>query len=323
MKIWNKKNLDLNELRIKFLSGTVTLGDLARQYNCAVVTIKRKLRSIGVDTSLHNHSTLARERHRRKVCAKTAILTKDFLHRKLIIENLDTKTLSEQLGVHYSVIRARAQSMGIKKSTDQLVGAWQSRYLEKHGYHHPTQDPRHKTKYSKALNRVRYLSKSSEEFYFKSIMELSFALYLDRRDIGWDYERVRVPYVHHITGKRRIYVVDFATKEEWIEVKPNERMIPNDKRLFALRAAERQDCFFRGVSKDELDEGWRLVISGYRSDFYDFIRAKPRQGRKQVTYYFKDSTELKKFSLDGYRVHHRKEIAPHIHKLVLRSKNAN
>jgi hypothetical protein len=320
MKIWNQKDLDLTELRRRFLSGTVTLGDLAKQYNCAVVTIKRKLRSLGVDTSLHNHSPLAKARHRQKVCAKTEILTEDFLRRKLIMENLDTKTLSEQLGVHYSVIRARAQAAGIRKSTDQLVGAWQSRYLEKHGCLHPSQDPRHKSKYSNTMNRARYLAKSSNEYYFKSIMELSFALYLDYNSMVWDYEKVRVPYVHHITGKSKVYTVDFVAEQEWIEVKPHEHMIPSDKRLFAMRAAERTGCRFRGVSKDELDQSWELIVSGYRADHYDFIRSTPRRDRKQITYYFKDSTEMAKFNVHGYKVHHRKEIAPHIHKLVLRSK---
>lgn len=317
MKIWNKKNICPYALRDSFESGA-TLGDLAKQHNCAPVTIKRKLRSIGVDTSIHNNSEIAKQRQRDKVCTKTSILTKDFLYKKLIMENLDTKTLSEQLGIHYSVIRARSKKFGIKKNKDQLVGAWQSRYKEKNGYFHPTQDPKHSHKYCHALNHVKYKAKSDHKYLFKSIIELTYALWLDYNNRDWNYKAIRVPYIDHITGKRRIYVVDFNMDNEWIEVKPQESMIPHDKRLYAERLAHMEGCKFRGIYKDELKACWGLLESEYRVKHYDFIRNPPKKNSKQVSYYFKDNKEMQKFKLNGYRIHFKKQLASNVHKLVLR-----
>jgi len=320
--IWNKINFDLEKLKNEFISGS-TLKDLATQYNCSIATIKRKLQLISVDTSIYNNSRTAKERHRQKVCDKTKILSKDFLYQKYIQENLDTKTLSEQLGIHYSVIRQRIQAYKLKKSHNQLVGAWQARYKEKHGVLHPSQDPNHKHKYSKSLNKVRYKSKSDKNYIFKSIRELSYALYMDQSEIIWDYETERVNYIHHFTGKPGVYIIDFITEDTWIEVKPHNSMIPHDKRLYAERKASAEGKKFRGLLSHEVEESWKLVLSGYRSENYNFIHRKPRRDRKQITYYFKNKEEMEKFSLNGFKSHHRKEIAPHMYKLVLRKENAD
>ena len=198
------------------------------------------------------------------------------------------------------------------------VDAWQTRYKEKNGCLHPSQDPRHQAKYKRSASRVIYEAVSGQIFSFRSIMELSFALVLDHDGIRWTYESERIRYVDHITGRRRYYLIDFVTDDCWIEVKPNEKMIPSDKRLYAGRAAQRVGKKFRGVSREELDKGWMLICDGYRLAFYDFIRRKPRSNRKQITYYFKDKEELGCFELRGFCFHHRKQLAPHLHKLVMR-----
>ena len=313
MKIWNTINIPKDQLITDYKSGC-TLGELAAKHGCSNVTVKRKLRSFGVDTSLHNGSEVAKRRHREAVSCP--LLTKDYLTAKYLNENLDSKTIAEELGIHYSTVRKYLRIYELRKSSDQLVGAWQSRYKAKHGVIHPSQ---HRDLYARSLNRVQYYSAQGQEFKFKSILELTFALLLDKNEIDWDYEAERVPYLNHITGKQRYYCVDFVTAEEWIEVKPDEKMIPNDKRLYAEASARRQSKLFRGCTAEERHYGWWLLVSGFRHEHYDFIRYSPKTKAKQISYYFKTLKELTDFKLPvGFKYHFRKCLAPWIFKLVLR-----
>lgn len=315
MRIWNEIDIQKDKLKNEFLSGR-TLRDLAVFHSCSLATIKRKLRSINVDTSIYNNSELAARRHRNKVCKNTSKLTKELLTRLYIQENKDTKTIAEELGIHYSSVRKYVQLYELRKSPDQLVGAWQSRYKAKHGYVHPSQ---HRNFYSRSLNKVRYLSASGKEYYFKSIMELTIAIYLDYSKKKWDYEVSRIQYINHITGKSSYYLIDFTTDYEWIEVKPNESMIPTDKRLYADAAAAKVGCVFRGCTDQERSSGWELLLLGFRSEAYSFIHKNPSMSCRQVTYYFKSMDDLNNFVYpDGFKYHYRTCVAPTIFKLVLR-----
>jgi hypothetical protein len=315
MQIWNEINIQKDKLKDEFLSGK-TLSDLAEEYHCSAVTIKRKLKSIGVDTSIHNHSQIAIQKHRNKVCKDTKELTKEFLHKAYIQENKDTKTIAEELGIHYSSVRKYVQLYKLQKNNDQLVGAWQSRYKAKHGCIHPSQ---HRSVYSRSLNKVRYVSISGKEYYFKSMMELTIALLLDYSDKTWDYEVMRIPYMNHITGKKSYYLIDFTTDKEWIEVKPAESMIPSDKRLYADAAAKKIGFTFRGCTDVERAKGWELLLSGFKSEAYSFVHQTPSSSCKQITYYFKSMNDLETYTYpNGFKYHYRACVAPTIFKLVLR-----
>jgi hypothetical protein len=319
MIIWNVIDIPKDELVDRFNNGK-TLSDLAEYYRCSQVTIKRKLRSAGINTSRYNHSDIAKIKHRKKVCAKSDVLTKKYLVDEYINKNFDTKSIAEKIGVHYSTVRKYVQQFGLIKSNDQLVGAWQSRYLEKHGYVHPSQ---HTNKYSRSVNKVKFQMLNGPIIYLKSIMELTYTLYLDQAGVNWTYESERIKYVDHISGKQRTYTIDFTLKDEWVEVKPSYVVMPTDKRLYAEREAEKRGKKFRLISDVERIKGWELLLNGYAKERYEFIRARPRTDIKQVTYYFKSYDELKNYTIDGFKYLYSKCLAPTLYKLVLRKLYVN
>jgi len=301
-RIHNKIELDKNTVITYFLAGH-PLPDCAKQFGCSQQTIKRKLRSWGIDTSIYNHSDVAAQRSRDS--HGKMIPSDDQIRLLYIDQNLDTKTIAEAAGLHYQTIRTRIQRMGLKKSRNKVVQSMMSRYMLKHGYHHPAQHPDTLKKTRRSTIRIKYTSKCGLECTFRSLHELSYALYLDTQNVEWMYEEMRILYVDMLTGKHRTYIIDFTIlgeQIEWVEVKPNELMIPEDKRIYAERRAEEAGVLYRGTTADERSQGWRLLLSGCRFQYIKFLYPLPRRDQNKITYWFKSELEADAFTIPGWRL---------------------
>lgn len=291
-RISNKIDLPIDEVAEYFKSHT--LQECADRYNCSKVTIKRKLKSAGYDTSIHNHSSLVKER--RIVVKKTP--SDDIIRKLYIDDNLDTKSISEMYGLHYQTIRNKIQAIGLKKSRKEISKSMMQRHLLQHGVRHPAQRPDVIKKTSVSLASYR-------EYDFKSITELGYALHLDMIGVEWYYEEMHIPYVDMLTGKRRIYVVDFTVinsdNVNWVEVKPNNEMIPDDKRIYASRRAEEANIIYRGLTEQEHIALWNAIDIGFNFDMVEFKHRTPRSTSTKITYYFKSQKEAEEFQLDDWR----------------------
>jgi len=294
----NKIALPIDEVAEYFK--THSLGDCAERYNCSTITIKRQLRAIGIDTSIHNHSMLAINRSAVAMMLGKVKPSADELYKLLIEDNLDTKTIAERYNLHFNTIRNIARHMGLRKTPKQVSASMMRRHMLRYGVNHPAQRPDVLAKTSISLNKAKYHGNS-----FKSLTELGYALFLDANGLKWYYEEMHVPYVDMMTGKRRIYVIDFTVVDgdaiSWIEVKPNNLMIPEDKRIYASRRAEETGIIYRGLFDDERTKLWHLITTGYRFDEIEFIHQTPRSTCTKITYYFKHKTEAINFMLDGWR----------------------
>jgi hypothetical protein len=137
--------------------------------------------------------------------------------------------------------------------------------------------------------------------------ELGYALYLDHKGLDWQYEEMQVPYVDNMTGKWRIYVIDFTvTKGDevmWVEIKPKNKMIPLDKRVWASRRAEESGVVYRGMTDEERRLSYELLSSGYAKDKITFLRPVPRSNRKQISYYFTSEGDAQNFRMEGWHKH--------------------
>lgn len=292
--IANKINLPIKEVARYFQSHS--LRECAEKYNCSPVTIKRRLRASGYDTSIHNHSKLAAER---SAAVRKKRPPDDIIRRLYNDDNLDTKSIAEMYGLHYQTIRNRIQAMQLKKTREKIAESMMQRHLLQHGVRHPAQRPDVIKKTSISLNKASYRG-----YNFKSITELGYALYLDKLEIEWYYEEMHIPYVDMLTGKRRIYVIDFTTITNnevcWIEIKPNNAMIPDDKRIYASRRAEEAGVEYRGLTEQERYDLWETICEGHNFDLVEFIHRTPRSTSTKITYYFKSENEAKKFEMDGW-----------------------
>lgn len=295
-RIHNKIDLPIGELVVYFQ--THPLNDCAKKYSCSAITIKRKLRAAGKDTSIHNHSKLAKIRSSEVVSKKKPTPTQ--LKELLIDRNLDSKTIAEMFGLHFNTIRGMAKDLGLSKTPKQVSKSMMNRHMLKHGVAHPAQRPDVIAKTSISLNKASYSG-----YQFKSLSELGFALLLDHDGIEWAYEEMRIPYVDMMTGKRRIYVVDFTVINEdgilWIEVKPNNNMIPEDKRIYASRRAEESGVIYRGLFEEERSRSWGLITSGYKFDEIEFLQRTPRSTSQKITYYFKNEKDAILFEMEEWR----------------------
>lgn len=291
-KIHNKIELPIEELKSFFKSHT--LAECAKKYNCSKVTIKRKLRSAGVDTSIHNHSDLAVGKYKESV---KKVPSEEEIKKLYVDQNLDSKTIAELYGLHYNTIRKRTSKF--KKSKELIQKSMMERHLKKHGIRHPAQRPDVLKKTSASLNKAKYRGN-----YFKSLSELAYALLLDSQGKEWYYEEMRIPYVDMMDGAKRIYIVDFTIcgdDIEWIEVKPNNKMIPSDKRIYASRRAEEAGVIYRGLHDQEREDSWDLMRNGFNFAEIEFIQQKPRSSQDKITYYFKDKDKASNFELDGWK----------------------
>ena len=261
------------------------------------------MRSWGIDTSIYNHSDVTAQ-HSRDSHDKT-IPSDDEIRLLYIDQNLDTKTIAESAGLHHQTIRTRIQRMGLKKSRNKVVQSMMSRYMLRHGYHHPAQHPDTLKKTRRSTVRIKYTNKYGFEYTFRSLHELSYALYLDMQNVEWMYEEMRIPYVDMLTGKHRTYIIDFTIlgeQIEWVEVKPNELMIPEDKRIYAERRAEEAGVLYRGTTTDERSQGWQLLLSGFRFQYIEFLYPLPRKDQNKITYWFKSELEADAFTIPGWRL---------------------
>ena len=293
--IANKINLPIAEVAGYFL--THSLKECASKYGCSSTTIKRKLKDAGYDTSIHNHSQLALEKYNATLKEKPT----DGLVRQLYLdENLDTKTIGEMYGLHFNTIRSIIRCVGLKKSRKKISASMMQRHLLRHGIQHPSQRPDVLKKTSISLNKASYRGEN-----FKSITELGFALYLDKTNIEWYYEEMRIPYVDMLKGKQRIYIIDFTIVDDnevnWVEVKPNNKMIPDDKRIYASRRAEEAGTIYRGLTERERKLIWETIYDGFNFDSVTFLHRTPRSSSTKITYYFKSENEAVDFHMNGWR----------------------
>ena len=301
--IHNKLNLD-RDVVIEYFQSGHPLADCAEHFKCSAITIKRKLKSWGVDTSIYNHSDISVKRSRAASMKGKTELSDAEIISLYIDNNLDTKTIAEMTGLHYQTIRMRVHKLRLQKDRKKVAQSMMSRYRSQHGYGHPAQHPDTLKKTRRSTIRISYINISSAEYTFRSLHELSYALYLDSRNDDWTYEEMRVPYVDMLTGKHRIYIIDFTIIGDviqWVEVKPNELMIPEDKRIYAERMAEEAGIIYRGTTKDERTAGWQLLTSGYRLADIHFLYPKPRKDQNKITYWFKSESDANDFIMAGWK----------------------
>lgn len=295
-KIANKKDINIIELKEYFKDHS--LRECSDKYKCSVATVKRRLRAAGIDTSKHNHSELAKKRYNE---ARKIIELDEATVRKLYVDdNLDTKTIAELYGLHFNTVRKWIRKYGLVKSAKMVSKSMVSRHLTKHGIAHPAQRPDVLKKTSTSSNKAAY-----KNVEFKSLTELGFALYLDSKGIEWYYEEMSCPYIDMLNGKRRIYVIDFTiileNEVHWVEVKPDNEMIPDDKRVYASRRAEEAGIIYRGLYEEERVMIWRLIEDGYNFDHVEFVYRKPRSDSNKITYYFKSEEDAIKYNLEGWK----------------------
>jgi hypothetical protein len=294
--IHNAIEVDIDSVKDYFYSNH-TLQDCADRFGCSKATIKRKLRAAGVDTSRYNHSAVAKERSLEATRVK--LPTDEELQYMLVDRNLDSKTVAELTGVHYNTIRNRARKLNIKKTLKDVSRSMMSRHHRMHGCAHPSQRADVLAKTRKSSQRAIY-----RNINFRSLHELSYALFLDSIDIEWVYEEMRIPYVDMLSGKSRVYVIDFTVIDNddvwWIEIKPADNMIPDDKRIYASRRAEEAGVLYRGVTMIERQLGWSLLVSGFKSDEIEYTIQTPRSSARKLTYYFKNRDVANSFRLDGW-----------------------
>lgn len=295
MKIWNTLQINITELSEFFK--THSLKECAEKYRCSQVTIKRKLKAAGIDTSIHNHTELAKLAHA-KTRKDTSVLTKEFLYKEYVVENKDTKTIAEETSLHFNTVRNRIRKFGFRKDAKNVSISMKARYYTATGFIHPGQNPENIRKTAKSSHRILYKPlKSERDCVFRSLHELCYALLLDSdEDVeNWDYELINIPYTDSITGKYRMYMIDFSiqskTQDKWTEVKPAELMIPSDKRLYAGQAARKAGIKYSGTTKDERNKSFELFKSGFRKEHIEFVRPQELKKDKCYTLWFKDKEE--------------------------------
>jgi hypothetical protein len=222
-------------------------------------------------------------------------------------------------GLHFQTIRKRIQQLKIKKDARQVSKSQAIRHQHLHGCRFPAQriDVIQKTR--KSTTKAVYTDAKQRIIEFRSLHELCFALLLDKKELEWHYEEMSVPYVDMMSGKHRMYIIDFTVVDadlvQWVEVKPNNDMIPTDKRIFAERRAQAAGIKYRGLYNAEKEEGWTLFLSGYGS--VEFKLRSPGKNQKKITYWFKDKSEISEAVPVGWEVA-KIEEAGRYYKAVLR-----
>lgn len=301
-RISNKLDIDLDELSAYFKDNH-TLNDCAIKYGCSTATIKRKLRLAEVDTSIYNHSKLSKSRTDAKVVKYS--LTDEQLRELYIDSNLDCKTIAETHNppLHYNVIRKHVRRLGLTKTRKMVARSMSARHIRNHGLRHPSQRQDVITKTRSSSIKAEYVDKIGRQHKFRSLHELGYALLLDTLNCEWYYEEMSIPYVDAISGKHRIYIIDFTIVNgddiDWVEVKPNNSMIPNDKRVYASRRAEAAGVTYRGLTDEERIQS-KLILSN-KFNRVSFSYCKPRSSAKKITYYFLNNSSAVKYKLPGWR----------------------
>jgi len=282
-----------------------TLSQCAQQYKCSKATIKRKLRALNVDTSMHNHSQLAIEAFK-KTCKDVSFLTDGMLYHEYILLNKDTKTIAEEHDLHFNTIRNRLRTMRLKKDLRQVSLSMQLRHLNITGYRHPSQRPDVLAKILKCSSRFEYLARSGRKYFFNSLYELCYAIMLDQNDTvsNWDYKLIQVPYVDRLTGKWHIYYIDFSvqscTGDKWVVIKSQKDMVPTDKYLYAAQAAKKANAIFTGITAEERSKSYNMFIGGLAHGNVEFINPAVLRDNVCYTLWFKDTKELDRVQHDHY-----------------------
>ena len=291
--IHNKVILDKCALILYFEKHS--LKECASYFGCAEITIKRKLRTFGVDTNKHNNKN---SEVMQQAIAKRRLfnISKDELEELYIERNLDTKTIAEIYNVCFNTVRKMVRRYGLKKTAKDVNRSMISKHIREHGIRHPSQRPDVLAKTRSSSSRVKY-EKNGIILFFRSLHELSFALLCDKRGYEWFYEDMVIPYVDMMSGKHKAYIIDFTViegeKVEWIEVKPKESMIPEDKRIYAERRAQEAGVVYRGLEKEEIEEGYDLFLSGYNQErIFFYHNTNLRRTLKKKTFWFKIGQEM-------------------------------
>jgi len=98
-------------------------------------------------------------------------------------------------------------------------------------------------------------------------LDRAYAKLLDDDDgvISWRYKFIPIIYFDHVTGEELIYHIKFYVEKEneicWIETKPADEMVPEDKYLYAWHAAKNAEAEFRGLNQLELTQMESSAIS--------------------------------------------------------------
>lgn len=290
--------LNIDELKKYFK--THTLKECAEKYGCSQITVKRKLQKEGIDTSIYNHSKKAYEKWL-ETKKDVSFLTKDFLHKEYIVENKDAHLIAEENDVHFNTVLAKIREHGLNvKSRERVAESLSVKYYQKTGYWWPGQTPEVLEKVFKLRSKYKYSSDKSEKTYqFKSLHELCYALYVDNHEevVSWWYEKIKIPYIDGDDGRNRLYYIDFNVlyhdgHEEWVEIKPNWRMIPEDKELYASHKAESSGTTYTGINDEIRSFGYNLFLSGYNKDKIEFVNPQKLLPHKQYTLWFKDKSDF-------------------------------
>lgn len=125
-------------------------------------------------------------------------------------------------------------------------------------------------------------------FYFRSLRELTYLLYLDENKISWsagEAHKFDIPYVNH-KGTKRTYRPDFfVNSEKLVEIKPKRlQRTPN---IMAKTAAAIEKCKEWGLTYEIMDfkiepikiekalnEGLVRFARDYEKRFRDYVSAK-------------------------------------------------
>lgn len=301
-----KINLDKDKLINYFKDHT--LSQCANEFKCSCATVKRILNGYGIDTSIHNNSELAKQEFRKTV-KDTSMLTKEFIYDQYIVQNKDSKLIAGESGFHYNTIRDRIRGFGLKKSPKAVSQSMMCKHFEKTGYMHPGQRPDVIEKINKGKSRFQYIStKTGRKYLFKSLHELCFALLLDDNINvnNWDYELISVQYIDRLTGKIRLYYIDFSVQyingmSRWIEIKPSKVMIPSDKRLYAAQEAKKANIIYSGITDIDRTNGYNMFLNGFNYDNINFKNNKILKKCRCYTYWFKYKKEIEEIENDHFR----------------------
>jgi hypothetical protein len=319
--IHNKIIIDKNQLVSYFVNHS--LKECAIAFGCSEITIKRKLRGFGIDTSIHNHSPLAYLKSTNRILNKPS--DEDIID-LYINQNLDTKSIAERYNVCFNTVRKWVRSLKLRKNAKDVYLSMSARHFKKYGIVHPAQreDVINKTRSSSAI--IMYTSLNGTNYNFKSLHELSYALLLDHVGLEWHYGEMKIQYVDNITSKWRIYTIDFTVvnkdKVEWVEVKHKNQAIWSDRRIYASRRAEDSGTIYRIITDKERDDGWELLKSGYRKDLIKFKMPSIRSYSKQINVCFNSIDMADSFNIPfGWRKHTLVKHSDNLLILKLRKKD--
>ena len=289
--------IDIDTEKLKEFFKTHTMEECSKEFNCSYITIKRRLQENSIDTSSHNHSEIAYQKFM-ETRKDISFLTKEFLYKEYIVENKDANLIAEENKVHFNTVLMKLREYNLNvKSRERVAESLMIKHFKKTGYWWPGQMPEVLEKIFRGKPRYKYspIKNKVESVIFKSQHELGLAMQLDLDDdiIEWTYEKVQIPYVDGDDGRNRLYYIDFDVTyrdghREWIEVKPRDGMIPQDKMLYAANEAKKQNIKYREMTDQERIYYFELFFAGHATDRIEFLNVKEFKSHRGYTLWFKN-----------------------------------